>query len=492
MVPIITTGFIFSLDYAGLERWVTPRMIKILAAPSIILGILILTNDSHHLIWTRIVFDGMIDMDRGLINWWFIVYAYLLSLLQLMVLVRLFLNSPRHRWVAAGLLAAPFIIRGTYAFTLSGCSCATVIDPMTVAATVAVMPYAIAVFHYNMFYVVPIARDTVLETMPNGMMVLDVGNRVVDINAKAKGILGLMTSKISGNIFVDSLLDAYPELLRFLHQHRQAECELCIGTKSDTWYHVSQSPLVDRRGYLLGRLVWFQDVTEQKQARERFIDKQRALAMLNERELLARDLHDGIGQLMAAADLQIMSAKILVNREDSSGLEQCLQSLEQVTQETKEIIREYLVGVNIAETKYPASSDQGLVRAVKNYIHYFNRNYEIKINLVLPSALENIALNSAVNTQLLPIIQEALTNVRRHSRATSARIVFEEIGGGIRVSVEDHGQGFDSEASSVGEGFGLRSMRGRAEMIGARFNIISESGKGTRVIIEIPWQKEEK
>jgi signal transduction histidine kinase len=485
MLPIITTGFIFSLDYAGLERWVNRRTVIILAAPSIIIGLLILTNGTHHLIWNRLIFDGTIHIDRGPITWGCVVYASLLSLLQLMVLVRLFLNSPRHRWVAAGLIVSPFIIRGAYVFTLAGWNPPVAIDPMTVAATLAVIPYAVAVFHNNMFYMVPIARDTVIETMPNGIMVLDIRDRVVDINAKVRKIFRIIDSKASGDT-LDSVLKNHSDLWSFLQDPDQAECELCFGEETDIWYHVSQSPLIDRRGYNLGRLIWFHDVTEQKRARERVIDKQRALAMLKERELLARELHDGIGQMVAAADLQITSAKIFVDRGDTSGLGDCLQNLAEVTQETKEIIREYLVGV-----KSPTEAE-GIVTIVRNDIRHFTQNYAIKTELLVPSDLETMSFDSAVSTQLQPIIQEALMNIRRHSKATSARVVFEPIDGELRVIVEDDGQGFDSREPLAGQGFGLRSMRGRAEMIGARFDIISAPGKGTRVILEIPWKKEEK
>ena len=484
MLPIITTGFIFSLDYAGLERWITPATLTTLAAPSIIIALLILTNDTHHLIWTQIIFNGTVYIDRSPITWGFVAFAYLLSLLQLMVLVRLFLNSPRHRWIAAGLIVAPFIIRGAYALTLTGWKPPAAMDPMTIAATLAVIPYAVAVFHYSMFYVVPIARDTVIETMPNGMMVLDIRDRVVDINAKVRKILGMIDSKVSGDT-LNSVLKNHPDLLRLLQNPDQAEHELCIGEEIDIWYHVSQSPLVDRRGYTLGRLIWFHDVTEQMRAHERVIDKQRALAMLKERELLARELHDGIGQMIAAADLQITSAKIFVDRGDTSGLGGCLQSLAEVTQEIKEIIREYLVGV-----KRPEEADQGIVASVRNYIRHFTQNYAIKAELIVPSNLKTMAFGSAIDAQLHPIIQEALMNIRRHSRATSARVVFEPIEDGIRVAVEDDGQGFDLGVPIVGQGFGLRSMRGRAEMIGAGFDIISAPGKGTRVILEIPWKKE--
>lgn len=489
MLPIITSGFVFSLDYAGLGRWIDRVTLTILTIPAVLVGFLMMTNDAHHLIWTRIILGETIHVDRSPIAWGFVGYAYLLTLLQLGVLVRLFLTSPRHRWIAAGLIGAPFIIRGAFVLTLAGWHPPVPIDPMTVAAFFAAMPYAVAVFHHHMFYVVPIARDTVIETMPIGLMVLDLRKRVVDMNARARDIFGIDRARIFCHPLY-SVLAPHPELLRFLQKPDQTGREMTIGEKTGKWYHVSQSLLIDIRGYCLGSLVWLYDVSEQKKLRDRFVDEQKTLAMLNERELLARELHDGIGQMMAAADLQTASAKILIENGNISGVKDCLHRLEEITLATKKTIREYLAGVNSAVTILPDMSDPGLPAAVKNYIHYFNRNSGIETSLFLPPDLEPMVWDPSIEVQILPIIQEALTNIKKHARATKAQVVLAPFDQGIRVTIEDNGQGFNPGTTSVSPRFGIRSMQGRAHMIGARFNITSAPGTGTRVIIEIPWKKE--
>jgi signal transduction histidine kinase len=91
---------------------------------------------------------------------------------------------------------------------------------------------------------------------------------------------------------------------------------------------------------------------------------------------------------------------------------------------------------------------------------------------------------------LQPIIQEALTNVRKHSGAGSAKVIFAPSNGSLQVTIEDDGRGFDPEATSDNRGFGLRAMRGRAEALGARLEVNSTPGKGTMVSIQVPWQKE--
>ena len=201
--------------------------------------------------------------------------------------------------------------------------------------------------------------------------------------------------------------------------------------------------------------------------------------------MLAQELHDGIGQMLAAAHLQVKSASELLTRGDTASAQSSLLRLAEVTQEAKESVREYLRGV-----KTRSSPEQGFLTSLRQYLKDYNHNYGIHTELVAPPELEEKRFDSTVEAQLQPIIQEALTNVRRHAGATSARVIFEMGDGEIRVRVEDNGRGFDPEAIGGNEGFGLRSMRGRAEGVGAHLEVNSKPGKGTQVIVRLPWRKE--
>lgn len=216
------------------------------------------------------------------------------------------------------------------------------------------------------------------------------------------------------------------------------------------------------------------------------MDQQRTLAVLRERELLARELHDGIGQMLAASHLQVTTAKELLTRGDTDSVGSCLNSLAETTQKAKESIREYLRGV-----KSRLSTGPGLLAALRQYINQYSHSYGIRIELVAPPELEEKRFGATIEAQLQPIIQEALTNVRRHSESASARVIFAPGNSQIRVTVEDDGKGFDPDKISENPGFGLRSMRGRAQAAGASLEVISAPGKGTRVVILVPWQKEE-
>ena len=99
-------------------------------------------------------------------------------------------------------------------------------------------------------------------------------------------------------------------------------------------------------------------------------------------------------------------------------------------------------------------------------------------------------LDSRVGVQLIRIVQEGLANVRKHAQASAAQVVFTLNAGRIQVRIEDDGVGFDVARffKAEDQGFGLRSMRDRAEAIGGTFQILSAPGCGTRVIVEVPCE----
>jgi PAS domain S-box-containing protein len=479
VLPAATAGLGFGLDYAGLGKWLNRWTLALLAIPPLVFVLLILTNEIHHLVWTRVWFDGSVHSDRGPAHWGAIGYGFFLSLLQLMVLVWLFTRSPRHRWIAMGLILALLTIRGASFFNIADWNPVRPLNPMVLVLNFALLPYAFAIVRFRMFDVVPVARDTAIEWMADGLMVLDVEDRVVDINKTARALLGIFRSNVIGRQAAD-VLEAYPDLLGFVHNSGGLEREVSFGNTDVRCYQASISPIIDQRGFQLGRLITLHDFTEQKRAREQILDQERTLAMMRERELLARELHDGIGQMAAAAHLQVKCASELLARGDTALVEPCLHSLADATREIKKSVRDYLLGV-----KTGSSAKKGFLTGIRQYVDQYSRKYGIHTEMVAPPDLEERRIDSTIEAQLKPIIQEALTNVRKHSGARSARVIFTPCESQVRVTIEDDGRSFNPEAP--GEGFGLRSMRGRAEALGGRLEVSSTPGKGTLVSIQVPW-----
>jgi PAS domain S-box-containing protein len=485
LLPIVSAALCFALEYTGLGKWVNPQALFSLAVFPFVYLLLILTNDAHHWVWRRIWYDHMVYIEKGPAFWGAFFYGYFLTLLHLIVLAWLFVRSPRHRWIAFWLILSPFMIRATYFLKIINWNLIAPLDPMLVVLNFALLPYALAIFRFHMFDVAPVVRHMVMERMADGMMVLDIKNRLADINNAAQEVLEIAKSKVVGRKSTEFLQD-YPELLDFVGDPEKRGCEVISWEAHSRWYRISISPLIDQRGFHLGRLFLFHDITEQRRSEAEILDYQRTLAMLREREILGRELHDGIGQMLAAAHLQGKAGLALLARGEIVPAQSCLNQIVDLTQKAKESVRDYLLGV-----KTVSSNDLGFLSKLRQYLTIYSNNYGIHTELIIPPELEELRLDSAIEAQLQPIIQEALVNVRRHSESLSVRLAFSLSDGQLRILVEDEGKGFDANEIGDNLGFGFRSMRGRAEAIGANFEIKSSSGSGTQIIIHVPWRKED-
>ncbi|MBI5594116.1 MAG: PAS domain S-box protein [Deltaproteobacteria bacterium] len=484
VLPMASAGLCFVMAYAGLSKWLTRRVTILLVIVALTFALLILTNETHHFVWKRIFYDGAIRVDFGPAHWGAIAYGFALSLAQLTVLIWLFLRSPRHRWIAAGLILSVVLTRAAGFLNISDNNPFKPLNPVVLASNITFLLYAFAFFRLHMFGVVPVARNMVIDRMTEAMIVLDAQKHIGDLNETAETMLGLPRGKLIGRR-VESALQDFPELLAIIHNSHTKLREISFANPHSRWYQVSISPLSDRQGFLLGHLIWMQDTTEQKRIQEQILDHQRTEATLKERELLARELHDGIGQILAAAQLQICSASQLLARGETNQVALYLQRLSDIVQEAKESVRTYLVGVKVL-----SPAEKSYLEVLRNYLAHYSQKYEVRTELVVASEVRDRHVDAGVAAQLQPIIQEALTNVRRHGKASLARVFLAAGNNHLSITIEDDGQGFDTEAIAKHHAFGLRSMRGRAESAGGGFEVSSTPGKGTRVSVQVPWPKE--
>ena len=481
LLPAAVAGLAFALEYAGLDSWLNRRTLTLLAIPALLLIPLTLTNEAHYLIWTRMWLDGRVRYNPGVLTYPLWVYGFLLGVATISIFIWLFVRSPLHRWPVGLILFNLFLSRTLFYFTETGLDPVKSTDLFDLGAMIICPVYLVALFHFQLFGVVPVARNRAIEQMRDGILVIDAQEHIADLNGAAQELLGVK-SKVIG-CEAAQVLPAHPRLIELIRKPAPAQDEIWLDDAH--CYRIRISPLATRRGFELGKLILFYDMSEEKEAQKQLQDHQRTVAMLQERELLGRELHDGIGQMLAAAHLQVKSASELLARGETALVESCLLRLAEVTQEAKESVREYLLGV-----KSRFSSEQSLVSALRQHIKHYSQSYGIHIELVASPALEEKRIDAVVEAQLQPIIQEALTNVRKHAGAKSARIIFSSYDSQVRVTIEDDGRGFDPGEISEKQGFGLRSMRGRAEAVGGRLEVNSAPGKGTRVIVQVPWQKE--
>ncbi len=207
------------------------------------------------------------------------------------------------------------------------------------------------------------------------------------------------------------------------------------------------------------------------------------MALLEERQRIAREMHDCLAQ-----DLGYL---ILMLRELESGsqsygprkMREQICRLRNVVVDAYEEVRQAILGLNVMVSKR-----LGLVPTLTEYLHQFSDRAGIAVELqIVDERATDLA--PQVEVQLIRIIQEALANIRKHAQVRHAHVVFDTTDGKARVTVQDLGRGFVPGQTGKSAGrpsFGLEAMNERAESVGGALKVQSEPGKGTRVVIEVP------
>jgi signal transduction histidine kinase len=250
------------------------------------------------------------------------------------------------------------------------------------------------------------------------------------------------------------------------------------------------SLLTNPDGFHLGRLILLQDITEQRQAQARILNQQRALAMLQEREQLARELHDGISQGLAFVNVQAQAIELDLQSGQNEEAQASLARLAQVARDLQSDMRDL-----IGQLFSASLQSGGFGEALGQEVARFERQTDLTITMDIgggADALDEAAvLPPATAVQLLRILQEALTNVRKHAgHPNEIRVEFAIEEGQARLTIADNGVGFDPAlAGEAGEHFGLRGMSQRAETIGGRIAVQSALGQGTRIEVSAPIKR---
>jgi signal transduction histidine kinase len=201
-----------------------------------------------------------------------------------------------------------------------------------------------------------------------------------------------------------------------------------------------------------------------------------------ERERLAREMHDTLAQLLGFVNTKTQAARDLLSRGHADQAQTQLDQLARLAQELYADTRELILGLH-SET----GPERGLVPALSEYTKQFSEFSGIETSIEM-DGFQDLQLAPTIEVQLIRVVQEALSNIRKHADARSARVHFEQHGDFARVEITDDGGGFDP-SNIAREGFprfGLTSMRERVEAIGGTFTIESAVGRGTSVQVEFP------
>ncbi len=492
-LPIVVTITCFILEYAWPGRWLTRRNLALLFLPVMLGVILILTSDLHHQTWRSFsLANGALLPQYGLGSWILAFYFFgVMGALNLIVFGWLFRRSPQHRWPVALMLAGQIVGRSLFLLFNSNPSI-SVLPLNLMGMAFEFLIYAIVLFGFRIFDPIPLARQTAIQQLHAGMLVLDPHGSIVSLNPAAERILGTTASHARGKP-IRELLPAYPQA-DFAKAGR-AEIELSLpearrdkagaGEKLRC-YTLELSPLKDWRGLEVGRLLLMHDMTATKRAQAQILEQQRALAVLHEREQLARELHDNLGQVLGYVSMQAQGIRKRARDGDLSSIDPQLTRLAEVAQEAHKEIRDSIFGL-----KSTPAEQWSFFAVLQQRLSECQEHFGLHTELKIPKEMRADIFGPEVGVQVLRVIQESLSNARKHGHAGCVKISFEEKDHLAWISLADDGCGFDlGGLENQLEGhYGLVFMRQRMAQVGGRLAIHTKPGAGTQVILQVPlWE----
>jgi len=209
------------------------------------------------------------------------------------------------------------------------------------------------------------------------------------------------------------------------------------------------------------------------------------LAVEEERRRIAREMHDGLAQVLAYVNVKTGAVRRLLQLDRRTEAARELEGLEEAAREVYADVREGILGLSVI-----TQDGEGFLAALHRYVERFSQQAEMPVAFSVELREEELAsLGQASEVQLIRVVQEALSNVRKHASARAAQVHFSRRNDGLLLTITDDGRGFDPASLSRSESprFGLQTMRERVESLGGSFLIQSAPGQGTTVRVQVPF-----
>ena len=253
------------------------------------------------------------------------------------------------------------------------------------------------------------------------------------------------------------------------------------------WFASSHSLYSNSKGEVIGVQVVSHDISERKQFESQLIQTTTELRELTrhlvevreeERTAIARDLHDDLGQKLTALNMDISWLKTRIGVQ-SRNVENKLEQMVQMMNNTIESVQKISLGLRPS-----ILDDLGLIPAIEWQLTDFHKSSGISCNY--SCSPKDISIDAKVSLMVFRIVQEALTNIARHSGATKASIKISLAKGIIEILVKDNGSGINQNKIDSNKSFGLIGMRERVNIVNGEISISSNEDEGTRVYVRIP------
>ena len=317
-----------ALEYTGRQAILTRRNLTLLMVVPLITLVAVWTNEAHQLIWQNLALsaDGAFPkmvFSRGPLYWVNVVYAYSLTLIAIVLMLRAFLRTSRaYRLQTGALVIAALLPWAGNIMYMTGLTPWPGVDLTSVFFAFTGFIMLLALFRFKLLDIVPVARDAIVASMSDAVMVFDAENRLVDLNQAAEALLGRATAALIGQPAAQVFAN-WAELFEEYQDIEEAHTELMLGDdEGERDFDLRISPLRDRHGLLTGRVLSLRDITERKQSEAALQSAHDQLAVLVtvDAELVLRLDVDHVLEIAMDAAMRVGRADAgfigLMDRED--------------------------------------------------------------------------------------------------------------------------------------------------------------------------------
>jgi PAS domain S-box-containing protein len=283
-VPLL--WLVFALQYTSRDKWLTRRHLVWLSVIPIVTLVLALTTEAHGLIWTEyhlapLGTSYVMTVTHGLAFWVYWAYSQIVVLAGTILVLRFLLTPPGlYRGQAIAILIAVIIPWLGNAMYVLGVNPVPELDLTPLAFTFSAAALTVGIFYFHLTDLAPVARESVVEGMNDGVVVFDPQGRIVDLNPAAQRLLNLPIARAVGR-HANEIFQAWPDLLARYLTADEAHDEITAGEGDERrHYELQLSTLRDRRSRTNARVLTVRDISERKQAEEALSRQTARLATL--------------------------------------------------------------------------------------------------------------------------------------------------------------------------------------------------------------------
>ena len=240
------------------------------------------------------------------------------------------------------------------------------------------------------------------------------------------------------------------------------------------WFVATGLILLCIAGYFIYRNIQYKaqrKLRDQEQRQQEIAARSLFEGEQNERIRIARDLHDGVGQMLSLVKMNLSA----------------IENTDLATQKTMLLVDKTIDEVrNVSHNLIPEELNFGIFRALDNLSDKINATGETQMKLDIPESIKNIQFEKQNELSIYRIVQEVVSNMIRHAGASLVELSMSYAAQNIIIAIKDNGRGIDANAIEQSEGIGWKNIKARVHLLDGRINVQSEKLSGTQIEITLP------